>query len=40
MENEEKMNQEIKNLIEKATERKIEKMLEFNWQRIIGKEKE
>ena len=36
MENEEKMNQEIKNLIEKATERKIEKMLEFNCQRIIG----
>lgn len=32
------MNQEIKNLIEKATERKIEKILEFNWQRIIGEE--
>ena len=30
------MNKEIKNLIEEATERKIEKMLEFNWQRIIG----
>lgn len=38
MENEEKMNKEIKNLIEKAIERKIEKMLEFNWQRIIGEE--
>lgn len=38
MENEEKMNKEIKNLIEKATERKIEKILEFNWQRIIGEE--
>ena len=32
------MNKEIKNLIEKATERKIEKMLEFNWQRIFGEE--
>lgn len=32
------MSQEIKNLIEKATERKIEKILEFNCQRIIGKE--
>ena len=32
------MNKEIKNLIEKATERKIEKILEFNWQRIIGGE--
>ena len=32
------MNQEIKNLIEKATERKIEKLLEFNWQKIFGKE--
>lgn len=32
------MNKEIKNLIEKATERKIEKILEFNWQRIIGEE--
>ena len=32
------MNQEIKNLIEKAKERKIEKILEFNWQRIIGEE--
>ena len=38
MKNEEKMNKEIKNLIEKAIERKIEKMLEFNWQRIIGEE--
>ena len=38
MENEEKMNQEIKNLIEKSTERKIEKIIEFNWQRIIGEE--
>ena len=32
------MNKEIKNLIEEASERKIEKMLEFNWQRIIGEE--
>lgn len=32
------MNKEIKNLIEKEIERKIEKMLEFNWQRIIGEE--
>lgn len=32
------MNKEIKNLIEKATERRIEKILEFNWQRIIGEE--
>ena len=32
------MNQEIKNLVEKSTERKIEKILEFNWQRIIGEE--
>ena len=32
------MNKEIKNLIEEATERKIEKILEFNWQRIIGEE--
>ena len=38
MENEEKMNKKIKNLIEKAIERKIEKILEFNWQRIIGEE--
>ena len=34
------MNKEIKNLIEKATEKRIEKILEFNWQRIIGEEKE
>ena len=32
------MNKEIKNLIEEATERKIEKYIEFNWQRIIGEE--
>ena len=32
------MNKEIKNLIEKSTERKIEKILEFNWQRIIREE--
>ena len=38
MENEEKMNKEIKDLIEKSTERKIEKMIEFSWQRIIGEE--
>ena len=34
------MNQEIKNLIEEATERRIEKILEFNWRRIFGEEKE
>ena len=34
------MNKEIKNLIEKSTERRIEKIFEFNWQRIIGEEKE
>ena len=34
------MNQVIKNLIEKATERRIEKILEFNWQSIFGEEKE
>lgn len=34
------MNQEIKNLIEKATERRIEKIFEFNWQRIFGEEEE
>ena len=33
------MNKEIKNLIEKATERRIEKILELNWQMIIGEEK-
>ena len=38
MENEEKMNQEIKNLIEKATERRIEKIFEFNWKKIFGEE--
>ena len=32
------MNQEVKNLIEEATEKRIEKILEFNWQRIIGEE--
>ena len=35
-----RMNQEIKNLIEKATERRIEKIFEFHWQTIFGKEKE
>lgn len=30
------MNKEIKNLIEEATERRVEKILEFNWQRIFG----
>lgn len=34
------MNQEIKNLIEKATEKRIEKIFEFHWQMIFGKEKE
>lgn len=30
------MNKEIKNLIEEAAERRVEKILEFNWQRIFG----
>ena len=33
------MNKEIKNLIEEATERRIEKILELNWRRIFGEEK-
>ena len=33
------MNKEIKNLIEKAIERRIERILEFHWQMIIGEEK-
>ena len=34
------MNQEIKNLIEEATERRIEKIFEFYWRRIFGEEEE
>ena len=34
------MNQEIKNLIEKVTERRIEKIFEFHWRRIFGEKKE
>ncbi len=34
------MNQEIKNLIEEETERRIEKILEFNYRRIFVEEKE
>lgn len=34
------MNQEIKNLIEKATERRIEKMFDSHWRRIFGEEEE
>lgn len=34
------MNKEIKNLIEKATERRIEKIFEFHWRRIFGEEEE
>ena len=30
------MNKEIKNLIEKATEKRIGKIFEFNWRRIFG----
>lgn len=33
------MRMEIKNLIEKATERRIEKICEFHWRRIFGEEK-
>lgn len=34
------MNQEIKKLIEEATERRIEKICEFHWQMIFGEEEE
>lgn len=34
------MNRGIKNLIEEAAERRIEKIFEFNWRRIFGEEKE
>lgn len=33
------MSQEIKNLIEEATERRIEKIFEFHWRRIFGEDK-
>lgn len=32
------MNQEIKNLIEEVTERRIEKIFEFHWRMIFGEE--
>ena len=34
------MREEIKKLIEEATERRIEKIFEFHWRRIFGEEKE
>ena len=34
------MNEEIKKLIEEATERRIKKIFEFHWRRIFGEEKE
>lgn len=34
------MNQEIKKLIEEATERRIEKIYEFHWQRVFREEVE
>ncbi len=30
------MNKEIKNLIEEETEKRIERIFEFNWRRIFG----
>ena len=34
------MSGEIKKLVEEATERRIEKMWEFHWQRVFGAEEE
>ena len=34
------MNREIKKLVEEATERRIEKICEFHWQRVFGKDEE
>lgn len=31
------MSREIKKLVEEATERRIEKICEFHWQRVFGK---
>ena len=34
------MNKEVKSLIEKETEKRIEKIFEFHWRMIFGEEKE